>query len=130
MQILSILKCDVIHNLRKTAFFRTILIKMLDLKDDHARMLESGSGWDEPDSPTSQPDDYFSQMSEKFKRDETRLRDETFPTLVLLLQVFEHRPELVEEEDSLPTSPGLIMHYFASFNFLRLLTISIKPEGS
>ena len=91
----------------------------MNLKDDHARMLESGSGWDEPDSPSSQPEDYFTQMEEKFKLDETRLRDETFPTLELLLQEFERRPELVEEEDSLPSSPGLIMHYFASFNFLR-----------
>ncbi len=27
--------------------------------------------------------------------------------------------ELVEDEDSLPSSPGKVMHYFASFNYLN-----------
>jgi hypothetical protein len=60
-------------------------------------MLESGSGWDEPDSPTSHPgDDYFSQMEDKFKRDELRLQEETFPVLELLLDAFVYRPGAVK----------------------------------
>ena len=83
-------------------------------------MLESGSGWDEPDSPvSSHPENYFSQIESKFKLDETRLFEETFPILKLLLDTFAFRPDLVEEEDKLPNSPGLIMHYFASFNYIK-----------
>ena len=79
--------------------FRTIFCHYLDLKDTHARMLESGSGWDEPDSPTSHPgDDYFSQMEDKFKRDETRLQEKTFPVLELLLDAFVYRPGAQQTE--------------------------------
>ena len=58
-------------------------------------------------------------MEAKFNRDEQNLKDQTFPVLDLLLGVFEHRPELAEEEDNLKTSPGIVLHYFASFNYLR-----------
>ena len=83
-------------------------------------MLESGSGWDEPDSPvSSHPENCFSQIESKFKLDETRLFEETFPIVKLLLDTFAFRPDLLEEEDKLPNSPGLIMHYFASFNYIK-----------
>jgi hypothetical protein len=47
------------------------------------------------------------------------MRAELFPVLDLLLDTFKHRPELVEDEDTLETSPGLVLHYFASFNYLK-----------
>ena len=111
--------------------FRLIYIRYLDLKDEKAKLLEAGSGWDEPDTPSSHSDvtdgddgsddsdDYFKAMEAKFHKDEQNLKDSTFPVLGLLLEAFEHRPELVEEEDSLKTSPGTILHYFASFNYIR-----------
>jgi hypothetical protein len=61
----------------------------------------------------------FYNVGARFHLEETKLRDESFPALDLLLEVFEHRPELVEEEDKLSSSPGMILHYFASFNYLR-----------
>ena len=65
---------------------------------------------------------YWWQVEEKFKRDEVKLGEETFPALGLLLEAFQHRPELVEEEDDLAASPGLILHYFVSFNYLRFIS--------
>jgi len=93
------LKCCIIQFSMLTFDFRAIFCHYLDLKDTHARMLESGSGWDEPDSPTSHPgDDYFSQMEDKFKCDETRLQEETFPVLELLLDAFVYRPGTDQSE--------------------------------
>ncbi len=42
-----------------------------------------------------------------------------FPVISFILECFKIRPEFVEDEDEIPTSPGTPMHYFACFNYLE-----------
>ncbi len=52
-------------------------MKYLDLQDERAKLIESGCGWDEPDTPSSRSDtndssdDYFTLMEAKCQRDKT-----------------------------------------------------------
>lgn len=48
---------------------------------------------------------------------EQSVRRDGFPVLELLLDAFRKHPDLLEIEDKIKTSPGMVLHYFACFNY-------------
>ena len=60
---------------------------------------------------------YMSDIEARVKDEEKSLLDRSFPILAILLDRFKKNPDLLEKEDSLPTSPGTTLHYFACLNY-------------
>jgi hypothetical protein len=73
---------------------RFILIEYRDLKDSVTRMVERGSGWDEPDATLTDcsGENYFRQMDILHQEAIKKLEEKSFPVLELLLKEFVHRP--------------------------------------
>ena len=69
---------------------------------------------------------YFSRLENRFKEEESNLFVRTFPVLDMLLDVFKKNPDLLEYEDTLSTSPGTVLHYFARINFVDGVKILLK----
>ena len=60
------------------------------------------------------------------KQTEAQLLEEVKPLLERLLNVFWRSPDLLEIEDLIPTSPGTILHYFCTFNYLEGVQILME----
>lgn len=69
---------------------------------------------------------YFRELENRFKVEESALFEKTFPILELLLEVFKRNPDLLEYEDTLKTSPGTVLHYFARINYIEGAKVLLK----
>ena len=87
--------------------------------DDVQEVLEGEVIEDHVLSDNFPPDrNYFMELENRFKAEESSLFGKTFPILESLLEVFKRNPDLLEYEDTLRTSPGTVLHYFSRINYI------------
>ncbi len=114
---------------------KALLCKVLTIKDTMTSKLESipeevinngGVDEDVPDDDGSdESTSYCRNLEEAVKARENEMLHSNYHCLSLLIELFKKNPDFLEIEDRVPTSPGYILHYFASLNFVdgvRLIT--------
>lgn len=107
---------------------RQIWIKLQEIKED---LTEDICRQDSVDK-AGMSANYCADLEDNKSAREKDLFLLEFPVLELLLDCFKMRPDLVEVEDRIPTSPGTPMHYFACFNYLdglkKLLEVRLTQQ--
>eukprot|EP00094_Tigriopus_californicus_P001992 TCALIF_01920-PA protein Name:"Similar to ANK2 Ankyrin-2 (Homo sapiens)" AED:0.42 eAED:0.42 QI:11/0.75/0.4/0.8/1/1/5/0/1087 len=94
---------------------RASFAKLLTIKEEVTDLL---GGIDSVEHSKSSP--HFCQDLESRERLlEQDLYDKIIPVFDLLLSHFRRSPDLLEIEDTISTSPGTILHYFAALNLVE-----------
>ena len=107
--------------------FKHSTFRFLDIMDDIQEILEEEVIEDQAlDDDRERDRNYFKQLENRFKEEESSLFAKTFPILELLLDIFKRNPDLLENEDHLRTSPGTVLHYFARINYIDGVKILLK----
>ena len=114
--------------MRNVAKDNTIyFLRFLDIMDDIQEALEREVIEDHVLNENGPQDrNYFRELENRFKVEESALFEKTFPILELLLEVFKRNPDLLEYEDILKTSPGTVLHYFARINYIEGAKVLLK----
>ena len=95
------------------------LSKILSIKDDLRSQLEN-----EP--LENNTDLNCHNIESQAKTKEQEIQSEAFPCLEMILEKFKKNPDVLEIEDTLETSPGGILHYFACLNYVEGVKILVQ----
>ena len=95
------------------------LTKILNMKDEMRLLFETS---DSSDSGI------FSckSIEELTKNQESAILISAYPCFDFLIENFKKNPDFMEIEDELPTSPGLLLHYFTCLNHLEGVKTLLK----
>ena len=112
----------------------SIIIRLRELRE-RLNKIESSNGDMSPDSLLSLNHDCgdFPYLENKIQSEEDVFKQQIFPVLKMLLRCFEFnnleetvQKRLIDIEDDITTSPGIILHYFCAINYVEGVQILLQ----